>query len=29
MARFSEVKASLLKRVANAEERFNADQYMQ
>ena len=29
MARFSEVRASLLNWVANAEERFNVDQYMQ
>jgi len=29
MARFSEVRAPLLNRVANAEERFNVDQYMQ
>jgi hypothetical protein len=29
MDQFSGVRASLLNRVANAEERFNVDQYMQ
>ena len=29
MARFSEVRASLLNRVANTEDRFNVEQYRQ
>jgi len=29
MARFSEIRASFLNRLANAEERFNVVQYMQ